>query len=61
MLHCPAYNVARQTLHNNTGGRDINIMKLLTMVKTLHALFTYITETGQWHSTFGELPTLEEG
>ena len=58
MLHCPAHNAARQ---NNMEGRDINIMKLFTTAKTLCALFTYIAETGRWHSTFGDLPTLEEG
>ena len=61
MLHFLAHNAARQTLHNNTGGRDINIMKLFTMAKTLQALFTYIAETGRWHSTFRDLPMLEEG
>jgi hypothetical protein len=60
MLHCPAHNTARQTLHNSTGGRNIDITKLLTMTKTLRALFTYIAEMGRWHSTFGELPSLEE-
>jgi len=60
MLHCPAYNAARQTLCNNMGGRDINITKLFTTVKTLHALFAYIAETGRWHSMFGDLPALEE-
>jgi len=33
MLHCPAHNAAKQTLQNNTGGRNINITKLLTMPK----------------------------
>jgi hypothetical protein len=60
MLHCPVHNTARQTLRNNTGGRDINIMKLFTTAKTLRALFAYIAETGRWHSTFGDLPALEE-
>jgi len=60
ILHCPAYNAARQTLQNNTGGRNINITKLLTMPKTLCTLFTYIMETRRWHNTLGEIPTLEE-
>jgi hypothetical protein len=60
MLHCPAHDAARQTLRNSTGGRDINITKLLTTPKTLKALFKYIADTGRWHSTFGELPELEE-
>jgi len=60
LLHCPAHNTARQTLHNNTGGRSIDITKLLTTPKTLCALFLYITETGRWQSTLGKLPTLEE-
>jgi hypothetical protein len=60
MLHCPAHNATRQTLCNNTGGRDINITKLFTTAKTLCTLFTYITETGRWHSTFRDLLALEE-
>jgi len=60
LLHCPAHNAARQTLHNNMGGRSIDITKLLTILKTLHALFLYIMETGRWQSTFGKLLTLEE-
>jgi hypothetical protein len=39
LLHCMAHQAARQALCNSTGGRDINIMKLLTMPKTLPALF----------------------
>ena len=35
-------------------------MKLFTTTKTLCALITFIAETGRWHSTFGDLPTLEE-
>jgi hypothetical protein len=41
-------------------GRDINLTKLFTTTKTLRALFIYIVETGRWHSTFGDLPTIEE-
>jgi hypothetical protein len=60
MLHCQAHWAARQKLQNSTGGRDINLTKLFTTTKTLHALFTFIAETGSWHSTFGDLLTLEE-
>jgi hypothetical protein len=60
MLHCQANQAARQKLRNSMGGRDINLTKLFTTTKTLRALFTFITETGRWHSTFGDLPTLEE-
>jgi len=60
LLHCPAHNAARQTLCNNMGRRSINITKLLTTPKTLHALFLYIVETGRWQSSFGKLLTLEE-
>jgi len=60
ILHCPAHDTARQTLRNSMGGRDINIMKLLTTPKTLKALFKYIVDMGRWHSAFNELLELEE-
>lgn len=60
MLHCQAHRAARQKLRDNMGGRDINLTKLFTTAKTLRALFAYIAETGRWHGTFRELPTLEE-
>jgi hypothetical protein len=60
LLHCPAHQKARQTMRNNTGGRDINITKLLTTPRTLRALFKFVAETGRFHNTFGELPTLAE-
>jgi ribonuclease HI len=46
LLHCTAHQAARQALCNSTGGRDINITKLLTTPKTLPALFHYIAATG---------------
>ena len=63
ILHCPAHQAARQTLQNNMGGRNIDITKLLTLPKMLHALFKYVVETGCFHNTFGDLPELrvEEG
>ena len=60
MLHCPAHQAARQTLRNSTGGRNIDITKLLTSPKTLHALFKYVAETGRFHNTFRDLPELGE-
>jgi hypothetical protein len=60
MLHCHAHQAARQKLQNSTGGRDIDLTKLFTVTKTLHALFIYVAETERWHSTFGDLPTIEE-
>jgi hypothetical protein len=60
LLHCPAHQRARQTLCNNTGGRDINITKLFTTPKMLRALFKFVMETGRFHSTFGDLPTIDE-
>jgi hypothetical protein len=38
----------------------MDLVKLFTNMKTLHALFAYITETRRWHGTFRELLTLEE-
>ena len=61
LLHCPAHNAARQSLHNNTGGRSINITKLLTTPKTLCALFLYITQTGRWQNSFGETTNIRGG
>ncbi|KAF8239170.1 hypothetical protein L208DRAFT_1238602, partial [Tricholoma matsutake] len=60
MLHCQAHQAARQRLQNNTGGRDINLTKLFTTTKTLWALFIFIVEMGRWHSTFGDMPMVEE-
>jgi ribonuclease HI len=60
LLHCPAHQKARQTMRNNTGGRDINITKLLTTPRTLRALFKFVAETGRFHNTFRELPMLAE-
>ena len=60
MLHCPAHHAARQVLYNKMGGRDINITKLLMTLKTLQALFCFIAATDRFHSTFGDIPTLQE-
>jgi hypothetical protein len=60
MLHCPAHAVARQNLHNNTGRCDINIAKLLTTAKSLHALFRFIAETGRFYNDLDQLPFLNE-
>lgn len=60
MLHCTAHQAARQSLRNSMGGRDINITKLLTTPKMLLALFRYIAATGQFHSSFGDIPLLRE-
>jgi ribonuclease HI len=60
MLHCAAHREARQILCNSTGGRNIDITKLLTTPNTLPALFKYVATTGRFHSTFGDLPTLDE-
>src|ERR1700733_10040780 len=60
LLHCTAHQAARQALRNSTGGREINITKLLTTPKTLPALFRYIAATGRFRNTFGDLPTLSE-
>jgi ribonuclease HI len=60
IVHCTAHQVARQALRDNTGGRNIDTVKLFTSPKTLHALFRYIAETGCFHNTFGDLPELAE-
>ncbi|KAF8224647.1 hypothetical protein L208DRAFT_1310070, partial [Tricholoma matsutake] len=60
ILHCTAHHTARQVLRNSTGGAAINITKLLTMPKTLRALFHFIAATNQFHNTFGEIPTMPE-
>ena len=59
ILHCQAHVTARQKLWNSTGGRNIDITKIFTRTKMLHALFIYVTETGRWNDTFREIPTLE--
>jgi hypothetical protein len=60
MLHCQAHIPARQKLWNSTGGRNIiNMMKIFTTTKMLHALFIYVAETGRWNGTLREIPTLE--
>jgi hypothetical protein len=60
ILHCPAHRTARQMLRSNTGGRDIDITKLFTTPKMLRALFKYVAETGRFHGTFGDIPSLAE-
>jgi len=60
ILHCLVHQIARQTLQNSMGGRDIDIMRLLTLPKTLCALFKYITEMGHFHNTFRDLPEWRE-
>jgi len=60
LLHCMTHQAARQALRNSTGGRDVNITQLLTMPKTLPALSHYIAMTGQFHNTFGDIPTLSK-
>jgi hypothetical protein len=49
-------------LRNSTSNRNIDIMKLLTSEtpKTQQALFRYVTETGHFYNTFGEIPMLKE-
>ena len=49
LLHCPAHWKARQALRNNTGGRNIDIKKLLTTPNTLKYVFKFITDTGRFH------------
>jgi hypothetical protein len=58
ILHCPAHHDARQTLHNKVGEENIVIAKLLTMLKTLQALFHFIVMTGHFHSTFEDISCL---
>ena len=60
ILHCTAHQAARQTLQNSIGGRNINVMKILTSLKSLWALFKYVAETGCLNSTFGTLLELRE-
>jgi hypothetical protein len=60
MLHCPTHQTTRQTLQNDTKGRNINLKELFTNPKTLQALFTYIAETEWFHAAFGNLPKIEE-
>ena len=60
ILHCPAHQEARQRLCTTTGRRDVNITKLLTTPRALHALFKFVAKTGRFHNTFGDLPTLAE-
>jgi len=60
LLHCQAHQTARQTLHTNTGGWDINIMKLFTTPKMLHTLFKYMAEMGCFHSALGDIPMLDK-
>jgi hypothetical protein len=60
LLHCPAHQDTRQALHSKVEGRNIVIAKLLTMPKTLRLLFRFVTATGCFHNTFGEVPTPQE-
>jgi hypothetical protein len=60
LVHCPKHEHARQTLRSNTGGRNIDIKKILTNPKSLQALFKYIAATRRLHNMFGEIPTLKE-
>lgn len=43
-----AHNAARQELRRDTGGRDINIGKILTTPKLLKPLLTFVARTGRW-------------
>ena len=60
ILHCPAYHQARQQLYKNTGGRDINIKKLFSRLKTMQVLFQFITATQHFLSTHGDIPALRD-
>jgi ribonuclease HI len=60
LLHCPAHQTARQTLRSSTGGRNIDVTRILTSTKTLRALFKFLAETRRLHDTFGELPDIGE-
>ena len=53
ILHCTAHQAARQTLQNSIGGRNIDIMRILTSPKSLRALFKYVAETGCWTARLG--------
>jgi hypothetical protein len=60
ILHCTAYNQARQKLRNDTGGRDINIKELLSRPKTMRALFQFIATTQRFQNVYGDVPALRE-
>ena len=49
LLHCPAHWEARQALRNNTGGRNIDIKKLLITPNTLKHVFKFIMDTRRFH------------
>ena len=60
ILHCPAHRAARQVLQHQTRGRAIDLAKLFTTAKSLHALFRFIAKTGRFHSNLDWLPFLQE-
>ena len=60
ILHCPVHHQARQQLHNATGWRDINIKKLFSGLKTMQALFQFVTATQHFQSIYGDIPLLRE-
>ena len=45
ILHCPAYERARQSLRYNIGRGTIDINRLLTKLKPMKALVKYVAET----------------
>jgi hypothetical protein len=49
ILHCPAHKAARQKLCNETGGRSLNLAKLLTTAETLPAFLNFVVKSGCFH------------
>jgi len=48
ILRCPAFAIARQTLHQSLGNRAINIHRLFTKLKPMKALIKYVADTGRF-------------
>ena len=46
ILHCPAHERARQTLHYKTGGGFLDIKQMLTKAKPMKALVKFVATTG---------------
>ncbi|KAJ7337551.1 hypothetical protein DFH08DRAFT_705296, partial [Mycena albidolilacea] len=60
LAHCPDYANACAKMYCLDSHSSCDIEKLLSKPKLLPLLFQFVAQSGQLHTVFGELPSLNE-
>ena len=55
LRECPAYEEQRRRLDGNAGATATQLRTLLNTPRAMTHLFQYIHDTGQFHTTYGDL------